>query len=144
MLKGISPLLSPELLLILAEMGHGDDIVIADGNFPAETMGQRVVRADGHGVVALLNAILPLFPLDDFVPDPAKVMQPVDPATPTPPIWNEFQASIDRHETRPIPLTRLERFEFYDQAKKAYAVIATGETAIYANLILKKGVVRVS
>ena len=144
MLKGISPLLSPELLLILAEMGHGDDIVIADGNFPAETMGQRVVRADGHGVVVLLNAILPLFPLDDFVPDPAKVMQPVDAATPTPPIWSEFQSAIDRHETRPIPLTRLERFEFYDQARKAYAVIATGETAIYANLILKKGVVRIA
>lgn len=142
MLKGISPLLSPELLSVLARMGHGDDIVIADGNFPAESVGQRVVRADGHGVVALLHALLPLFPIDTFVDGPAIVMQPVDPHTPEPPIWTNFRAALQRAEGRAIPLVPIERQAFYDRAKQAFAVVATGETAVYANLMLKKGVVR--
>lgn len=141
MLKGISPLLSPDLLAILVRMGHGDDIVIADGNFPAEAVAQRLVRADGHGVVALLEAILPLFPIDTFVSDPAVVMQPVDPLTPEPPIWSQFRAALQRGEGRPIPLAPIERHEFYSRAKQAFAVVATGETAVYANLMLKKGVV---
>ena len=141
MLKGVPPVLSPELMAILMRMGHGDDLVIADGNFPAETMGQRVVRADGHGVPELLDAILKFLPVDTFVTDPAKVMQPVDPATPEPPIWSQFREALARHEGREIPLTTVERFEFYRQAQSAFAVVATGETAIYANLILKKGVV---
>jgi L-fucose mutarotase len=141
MLKGIPPLLSPELFAVLMRMGHGDDLVLADGNFPAEAVGQRVVRADGHGVVALLHAILRFFPLDTFVEHPARVMQPVDARTPEPPIWSKFRAVIDQHEGRSVPLLPVERFEFYDLAKASYAVVATGETAVYANLILKKGVV---
>jgi len=140
-LKGISPLLSPDLLATLARMGHGDDLVIADGNFPSEGVAQRLVRADGHDVVPLLNAILQLFPIDTFVADPAIVMQPVDPNTPEPPIWSEFRAALHRAEGRPIPLAPIERHEFYARAKQAFAVIATGETAVYANLMLKKGVV---
>ncbi len=122
-------------------MGHGDDIVIADGNFPAETMGQRVVRTDGHGVSEILDAILKFVPIDTFVADPVKVMQPVDPGTPEPPIWTQFRDRLAKHEGRPIPLTLVERFEFYRLAQTAFAVIATGETAIYANIIIKKGVV---
>lgn len=141
MLKGISPLISPELMDVLMRMGHGDDLVLADGNFPAETMGQRVVRCDGHGVPALLEAILPLLPIDDFVDDPVQVMQPVDPDAAEPPIWNEFRAKLDQHAERPLVLNPVERFEFYRRAQQAFAVVATGETAIYANLLIKKGVV---
>lgn len=143
MLKGVPSLLSPELMAILMRMGHGDDLVIADGNFPAETMGKRLVRVDGHGALAVVDAILKFLPLDDFVDDPVKVMNPVDPAETDPPIWSGFQELIDRHEERSIPLKRLERFEFYRQAQEAFAVVATSETAIYGNLILKKGVVRI-
>lgn len=141
MLKGIPPILSPELLAILARMGHGDDLVIADGNFPAEAVAQRLVRADGHGVPAILQAVLQLLPVDTFVPDPVVVMQPVDADTPEPPIWAQFRIALQRAEGRPIPLTPIERQAFYDRARKAFAVIATGETAVYANLLLKKGVV---
>jgi L-fucose mutarotase len=139
MLKTISPLLSPKLLKILAEMGHGDEIVLGDGNFPAASVARRLVRADGHGVPALLDAILPLFPLDSFVPAPALLMDNDNPVCP-PAIWAEFEAILARH-TGAAPLDKLERFSFYDRARAAYAVVATGETALYANLILKKGVV---
>ncbi len=141
MLKGIPPLFSPELMAILMRMGHGDDLVIADGNFPAEAMGQRVVRLDGHGAAEVLDAVLKFVPVDTFVDDPVKVMQPVDSQTPEPAIWNQFRGVLARHEPRPIPLTTVERFEFYRQAQAAFAVVATGETAIYANVIVKKGVV---
>ncbi|MDX1967387.1 MAG: RbsD/FucU domain-containing protein [Planctomycetaceae bacterium] len=141
MLKGIPPIMSPELMEVLMRMGHGDDLVIADGNFPAETMGRRVVRTDGHGVPEILDAVLTFVPVDTFVSDPVKVMQPVDPDVPEPPIWTQFRDQLARHEARPIPLTLVERFEFYRLAQSAFAVIATGETAIYANIILKKGVV---
>lgn len=143
MLLGIPPLVSPELMDVLMRMGHGDDLVLADGNFPAETLGRRVVRADGHGVPALLAAILKLLPIDDFVPDPVKVMQPVDPKLPEPPIWEEFRKELTGSVGPSVLLTPVERFEFYRQAREAFAVIATGETAVYANLLLKKGVVRV-
>lgn len=142
MLKGIPPVLSPELMAILMRMGHGDDLVIADGNFPAESLGQRVVRTDGHGAVEVLQAILQFVPVDDFVEHPVRVMQPVDAATPEPPIWEEFRQQLRRHEPRPIELTTVERFDFYRQAREAFAVVATGETAVYANIIVKKGVVR--
>jgi L-fucose mutarotase len=141
MLKGISPLLSPELLAVLARMGHGDDLVIADGNFPAEGVARRLVRADGHGVVPLLQAVLELLPIDTFVDDPILVMQPVDSSAPEPPIWTSFRAALQRAEHRPIPLVPIERHEFYARTKQAFAVVATGETAVYANLMLKKGVV---
>lgn len=141
MLKNIPAILSPELLSVLMRMGHGDDLVLADGNFPAEGVGRRVVRADGHGVVALLDAILQFFPVDTFVEHPATVMRPVDRQTPDPPIWSEFRRLLAQHERRTVPLQPVERFEFYDLARAAYAVVATGETAVYANLILRKGVV---
>ena len=141
MLKLIPPVISPELMSILMRMGHGDEIVLADGNFPAESCAQRIVRADGHGVAELLDAILKFFPLDSFVDHPASVMQPVDESTPNPPIWADYQRLLTKHEGREIELRPIERFRFYDFAKAAYAIVATGETAIYANLILKKGVV---
>jgi L-fucose mutarotase len=141
MLKNIPPCLSPELVSLLMRMGHGDEIVLADGNFPAESHAQRLVRADGHGVSVLLDAILKFFPLDTFVDHPASVMQPVDPETPEPPIWTEYRTLLKKHEEREVELRPVERFRFYDFAKSSYAIVATGETAVYANLILKKGVV---
>ncbi|MDP1796024.1 MAG: RbsD/FucU domain-containing protein [Planctomycetaceae bacterium] len=143
MLKHIPPILSPALFSVLMRMGHGDELVLADGNFPAEGLGPEVVRSDGHGVPVLLNAILQFFPVDDFVDDPALVMQPVDAQAPEPPIWSQFRRLLIQHEQRPLDIRPLDRFEFYDRARKAFAIIATGETAIYANLILKKGVVLV-
>lgn len=141
MLKHIPPILSPDLFATLMRMGHGDEIVLADGNFPAEGLGRPVVRADGHPLVPLLDAILKFFPVDTFVAAPACVMQPVDPDTPEPPIWAEFRRCLTAAERRPITVEPLERFAFYDRARTAFAIVATGETAIYANLILKKGVV---
>ena len=139
MLKNISPLLSPELLKTLMEMGHGDELVIGDGNFPAASVAQRLIRCDGHGVNELLDAILQLMPLDTYVDKPAALMDNGDPENP-PEIWAEYTKTIEKYEGE-AKLELVERFDFYDRAKKAYAVIATGETAIYANIILKKGVV---
>ena len=141
MLKGIPPVISPELMSVLMRMGHGDELVLADGNFPAESCAQRIVRADGHGVAQLLDAILKFFPLDTFVDHPASVMQPVDDAANEPPIWSEYRKILSHHEGVEVELRPIERFRFYDFAKSAYAIVATGETSIYANLILKKGVV---
>lgn len=141
MLKIIPSVISPDLMSILMRMGHGDELVLADGNFPAESCAQRIVRADGHGVVELLDAILTFFPLDTFVDHPASVMQPVNEAASEPLIWTEYRRLLARHEGHPVELRPIERFRFYDFAKSAYAIVATGETAAYANLILKKGVV---
>ncbi|HSK68409.1 MAG TPA: RbsD/FucU domain-containing protein [Candidatus Limnocylindria bacterium] len=142
MLKGISPLLSPELLKVIAEMGHGDDLVIGDGNFPAASMNPRCVRCDGHTVPELLDAILQLFPLDTFVDAPVSLMQVVPGTTPEhQPIWDTFADIVEKHE----PGTKIgfvERFAFYDVARKAFATVQTGETALYACVILKKGVIR--
>lgn len=139
MLKNISPVLSPELLKILMEMGHGDEIVIGDGNFPAASVAQRLVRLDGHGVNEILEAVLKLMPLDTYVDAPVALMDNGDPSD-TPPIWEEYKKTVTAEEgDKKFEL--VERFDFYERAKKAYAVIATGETAIYANIILKKGVV---
>ena len=144
MLKGISPLLSPELLKVLCEMGHGDELVVADGKFPAESIGKNaiVIRADGHGVPEMLDAILQLIPLDQYVDQPAALMKvvPGDPVVPV--IWDEYRALLKKHGEDPDKVEMMERFAFYDRAKNAYAVIATGETAIYANVLLKKGVVK--
>lgn len=141
MLKGISPLLQPELLKVLAEMGHGDEIVIGDANFPAASMGKRCVRCDGHKVTELLDAILQLFPLDTFVEAPVTLMEVVPGTAPDePPIWKEFREVIDKHEPgKEIGFE--ERFAFYERSKQAFATIQTGETALYACVILKKGVI---
>ena len=139
MLKGIPSILPPELLKILMEMGHGDEIVIGDGNFPAASMAQRLVRCDGHGVPELLDAILQLFPLDSYVDAPVSLMAvAVGDTAPTPVIWDKYREIIAEYEFAQIEF--LERFAFYERAKTAYAIIATGEDAIYANVILKKGV----
>ena len=141
MLKGISPILSPELLKILMEMGHGDEIVIGDGNFPAASCAQRLVRLDGHGVCEILDAVLALFPLDTYVDAPAAVMAVAPGDSYQPDIWPEYERIIQAREGN-FAIEKIERFAFYERAKKAYAIVATGESALYANLILKKGVVR--
>lgn len=138
MLKHIPKIIPPELLKILCEMGHGDEIVIADGNFPAASMGQRVVYLSGHGGCEVLKSVLELFPLDTYQ-KPVYLMEktPGD-ETPTP-IWNEYNEIIKHHTDEDFEY--IERFEFYERTKKAYAVIATGESALYANVLLKKGVI---
>ena len=141
MLKIISPLLSPELLKILAEMGHGDEIVLADGNFPSASTSQRLVRADGIGIPALLEAILQLFPLDTFVEKPVTLMAVVPGHNYTPTIWEEFRRILLASGEPFHEFETIDRFEFYERARQAYAVLASGETSLYANIILKKGVV---
>lgn len=144
MLKGIPPILSPELLKVLCEMGHSDRIVIADGNFPAETIGKNaiVVRADGHGVPELLEAILKVMPLDTYVEKPVSLMQVMKGDNTKTPIWDTYKKIIRENDARgDDAVAEIERFKFYDEAKSAYAIIATGETAVYANIMLQKGVV---
>jgi L-fucose mutarotase len=141
MLKRIPPIIAPDLLLMIAEMGHGDELVLADANFPAVACADRLARADGHGVPALLEAILQLFPLDSFVEQPAAVMRRVDQPDQPAPIWTEFQRLLDGAEGRHINVERVERFAFYDRARAAFGIVATGETALYGNLIIKKGVI---
>ena len=140
MLKGISPLLSPDLLHVLSSMGHGDELVLADANFPAATHGIRLVRTPGIAAPALLDAILDLLPLDDFVEHAALTMQVVGDATAVPPVVAEFDAVLARHQEQAS--AALERYAFYARAATAFAVVATGETRIYGNILIKKGVVR--
>ena len=142
MLKGISPVISPDLIKVLMEMGHGDELVIADGNFPAASIAQRLVRADGLGCPVLLEAILRLFPLDEYVEKPAALMAvvPGDPYQPV--IWDDYRKIIQGHEIAFRDFEYVERFAFYERARKAYAVLATSEMALYANIILKKGVIK--
>lgn len=142
MLKGIPNVISPNLLKILMEMGHGDELVIADGNFPAASVAQQLVRADGLGGAAMLDGILQLFPLDQYVPQPIALMQVVAGDTVMPVIWDEYRAVIVRHEKGFTDFEFVERFVFYERAKHAYAVVATSEAAQYANIILKKGVIK--
>lgn len=140
MLKGIPNILPPELLKVLMEMGHGDEIVIADGNFPAASHAQRLVRCDGHGAPLLLDAILKLFPLDTYVKNPVALMAVVAGDTYSPDIWPAYKKIVQSHDASFKEFEMVERFAFYERAKKAYAIVATGEAARYANLILKKGV----
>ena len=144
MLKNVPKLLSPQLLKVLCEMDHGDEIVIADGNFPSESMGANgvVVRADGLPATALLDAILTVLPLDAYVEKPVALMAvvPGDPCKPD--VWDEYKAAIAKHGEDPERIEMMERFAFYERAKKACAVVATGEERIYANILLKKGVVK--
>ena len=145
MLKGISPIISPELLKALAEMGHGDELVIADGNFPCHSVGKNsiVIRADGHGVPEVLDAILKLIPLDTYTDKPVALMEVVKGDTcGTPEIWSTYEEILNKYEPDHHNIDYTERFAFYDRAKDAYLIIATGEKAIYANILLKKGVVK--
>ena len=144
MLKGIPQLLSPELLKVLCEMGHSDTIVIGDGNFPAETIGKnaKVIRYDGQDIPALLDAILQVFPLDTYVEKPVSLMKVMKGDKVETPIWDFYKDIISKYDERGAETVgNIERFAFYEEAKKAYAVIATGEKALYANIILQKGVV---
>ena len=143
MLKGIPSILTPELLKILMEMGHGDTICIGDGNFPAASIAKdaKLVRLDGHGVPEILDAILQLMPLDPYVEKPVNLMEVVPGDPVETPIWDEYRAIVAKYEPD-AQIGNIERFKFYEEAKKAYAVIATGETALYANILLQKGVVK--
>lgn len=140
MLKGISPLLSPGLLSMLCRMGHGDELVLADAHFPGETFGQRVIRADGLSVSALIDAILPVFELDSYVESPLIMMAAVAGDRLDPKVEKAYRKAVDRHAPKTPAITRIDRFAFYDRANNAFAVVMTGETAKYGNIILKKGV----
>ena len=142
MLKGVNKLVSPELIKTLCEMGHGDEIVIADANFPSENFGKRVIRADGIGGAAMLDAVLSLIPLDIYS-DPNFVLMQLmdcDVGKIDPVIWKEYAAVAAKHDKN-VKTGNIDRFEFYKRAQNAYAVIATGEEAVYANILLKKGVI---
>lgn len=145
MLKGISPIISPDLLKALAEMGHGDELVIADGNFPCHSVGKNsiVIRADGHGVPEILDAILNLIPLDTYTEKPVALMEVVKgDSCGTPEIWDTYEEILTKYEPAHHDIDYTERFAFYERSKGAYLIIATGEKAIYANILLKKGVVK--
>ena len=143
MLKSIDPLLSPDLLAALRAMGHGDTIAIVDANFPAAANAQRLIRLDGHGVIRVLDAVLSVLPLDDFAPDAAIRMDVVGDVTTEMPVFADFRACLARH----VPqlgqaLGALERHAFYAAARAAFAIVATGETQLYGNILLRKGVIR--
>ena len=142
MLKGISPKLSPELLDALYRMGHGEEIILADAHFPAHSVHDRVLRADGITIPELLDAILPLFELDSYVPDPLKMMAAMEGDTLDPDVERRYRVAIDKHAPNAPKIARIGRFEFYDYARRPdiYAVVVTGETSKYGNIILKKGV----
>jgi len=140
MLKNIPKLLPPELLKTLCEMGHGDEVVIADANFPAANYGRRLVRADGVSGTDMLGAILQLFPLDTYASENVLLMERVPGDLSQTPIWDDYARIVAEHDANG-KFAKVERFAFYERAKQAYAVIATGEEALYANLILKKGVI---
>ena len=140
MLKGISPLISPELLEILARMGHGDEIILADAHFPGESYNNRVLRADGLKIPDLLSAILPLFELDNYVPHPLTMMSATEGDNLDPAVEEAYLESVRISNPAVPPIERIGRFEFYERAKSAFAVVMTGETAKYGNILLKKGV----
>jgi L-fucose mutarotase len=142
MLKGLDPLLNADLLHVLRSMGHGDDLVIVDANFPAASMGRQVVALDGVSATRALEAVLSVMPLDDFVDEPCARMQAVDDPDAVPEICTEFQAIIDRAEGGRFRLASIERFAFYERARLAFALVRTGETRLYGNVLLKMGVVR--
>jgi L-fucose mutarotase len=141
MLRNIPSILSPDLLWTLRSMGHGDELVIADANFPATALGARCHRLDGLAATDVLQAVLTVLPLDPFVPNPAVVMEVVDDPDAVPSIVTEFQKITTMTADNPATLDKLERFTFYDRAKSAFAIIQTGETRLYGNIILKKGVI---
>lgn len=140
MLKGISPLLSPELLATLSAMGHGDDIILADAHFPGDSCNPNVIRADGLRIPDLLEAILPLLELDSYVPDPLVMMSPVEGDQLDPAVEEAYLRSIQKTNPAIQRISRIGRFDFYERAAAAYAVVMTGEMAKYGNILLKKGV----
>ncbi len=144
MLKGVPNIISPQLLKVLHEMGHSDRLVIADGNFPAESMGKDaiVIRLDGHGVPEILEAILKLFPLDSYVEKPVSLMAVMKGDTVETPIWDTYQEIIKKYDSRgEDAVGQIDRFQFYEEARSAYAILATSEKALYANIMLQKGVI---
>jgi len=140
MLKGISPLVSPELLAVLARMGHGDEIILADAHFPGESFNGRVLRADGIRIPELLVAILPLFELDAYVPHPLVMMSAVKGDKLDPTVEESYMKSIQLSNPDAPSIERIDRFAFYERTKTVFAVVMTGETAKYGNILLKKGV----
>ena len=140
MLKNVPPIISPDLMKVLMEMGHGDEIVLADGNFPAASNAQRLLRCDGHGVPELLEAVLTFFPLDIYVERPVALMSVVPGDDTKPTIWEQYRRIVQRSGEKFSDFEFVERFAFYERARQAYAVVATSEKALYANVILKKGV----
>ncbi|WP_127580406.1 RbsD/FucU family protein [Paenibacillus koleovorans] len=141
MLRGIPSIISPDLMNTLMRMGHGDEIVFADRNFPADTCGKRVIRADGHLISHLLSAVLPYFPLDHAVPNPVAVMSLVG-HDQAPPVWDTYRKLLSGQSESFIDFEYVERFAFYERASQAFAVVSTGDQAFKGNIILKKGVVR--
>ncbi len=146
MLKGIPKILSPELLKVLCEMGHSDRLVIADGNFPSESMGKDaiVIRMDGHGVPEILDAILQVFPLDTYTDKPVQLMELMeqDKGKIATPIWDTYKEIVSKYDERgDKAVGNIDRFDFYEEAKKVYCIVATSEEAVYANVMLQKGVV---
>ena len=139
MLKNISPLISPQLLKTLAEMGHGDEIIFSDAHFPAHSMGPKVIRADGLKVSDLLTAIIPLFELDSYAP-PLVMMAAVAGDTLDPSVEQRYLQALTHLEQSELTIERIDRFAFYERAQKAFAIVITGETAKYGNILLKKGV----
>ncbi|EIP97430.1 fucose dissimilation pathway protein FucU [Opitutaceae bacterium TAV1] len=144
MLKGISPLISPDLLAVLARMGHGDEIVLADAHFPGESFNARVLRADGLRIADLLDGILPLLELDSYVPDPVVMMAAVEGDALDPAVEAAYLAPLRKHAPERATITRIDRFAFYERTRSAFAVVMTGETAKYGNILLKKGVTPVA
>lgn len=142
MLKNIPPLISPDLMKVLLEMGHGDEMVLADGNFPSSAIGRRLVRCDGHGVCEVLEAILKFLPLDIYVEKAVALMEVVPGDNTKPTIWEEYRRIIKDSGEKFDDFEFVERFDFYERAKQAFAVVATSEGALYANIILKKGVIK--
>jgi L-fucose mutarotase len=140
MLVGISPLMSPELLSVMYRMGHGDELVLADAHFPGHSCNKNVVRADGLMIPDLLEAILPLMVLDDYVDYPAIIMEPVHGDKADPSVRENYEMVISRHSAHAMKLGEIDRFTFYERTSKAYAVIMTGDTTKYGNILLKKGV----
>lgn len=140
MLIGISPLVSPELLALLCRMGHGDELVLADAHFPAESVNARVVRADGLRIDDLLDAVMPLIALDSYVPAPVVMMAPVPGDEADPAVHARYRAAIERHHPDAPRTAFISRFDFYARTRQAFAVVMTGETAKYGNVLLKKGV----
>ena len=140
MLKGISPLFSPDLLATIYRMGHGDEIILADAHFPGHSINDLVIRADGLLIEDLLDAILPLFALDSYVDDPVVMMAPVPGDEPDPSVAGGYRAVIDNYAPETHEIVFIDRFAFYERASNAFAVVMTGDTRKYANLILKKGV----
>lgn len=142
MLRGISPLISPDLLVCMYRMGHGDEIVLADAHFPGESLNPRIVRADGLKIADLLEAIMPLFELDRYVDSPVIMMDAVPGDRLDPAVERSYRIPLEKYTNLPVSIQRIPRFDFYERSRQAFAIVMTGETAIYGNIILKKGVIK--